>query len=318
MEGLAEQFLSYMELQRRCSPLTLRNYIHDITLFEQWLASREQPKRLEEATTAEIRAWIIYRLEGDEANALSPLSAASMNRALATLRSMYRYAEEREIVERNPTRAVKPLKAPKPLAHFVPEAKMAEVTAGGAKGSGGAEVTVAAVAAAEDLTLDRDALIVEFLYLTGLRLSEVAAIRLSSFSSDYQQLKVVGKGGKERIVPIVPSLRQKILSHISQNKERLICIRASNSLFLSNRGSALSTSSIYRIVRRRLSEAEVTGRKSPHVLRHTFATHLLNRGADIRVIQELLGHSSLQATERYTHNSLSSLRRVYKKAHPRG
>ncbi len=314
MEGLAEQFLSYMELQRRCSPLTLRNYIHDITLFEQWLAAREHPKRLEEATTAEIRAWIIYRLEGDEANALSPLSAASMNRALATLRSMYRYAEEREIVERNPTRAVKPLKAPKPLAHFVPEAKMAETIERTTRATEAAE----AAEAAEDLTLDRDALIVEFLYLTGLRLSEVAAIRLSSFSADYQQLKVVGKGGKERIVPIVPSLRQKILSHISQNKERLICIRASNSLFLSNRGSALSTSSIYRIVRRRLSEADVTGRKSPHVLRHTFATHLLNRGADIRVIQELLGHSSLQATERYTHNSLSSLRRVYKKAHPRG
>ncbi len=313
MARLADEFLSYMELQKRCSPLTLRNYIHDIELFEQWLRGEcGDGAEVEQATTEQIREWIIYRLEGDKALGLAPLSASSMNRSLATLRSMYRYAEEREIVERNPMRTIKSLKSPKPLAHFVPERRMESILEGssvgeGESGEGGASWIE-----------QRNDLIIEFLYLTGLRLSELAQLRRDSFSADYKHVKVLGKGNKERIVPIVPSLRKKLLSHFSKISPPLICIRSSNFLFLSNKGLPLSTSTIYRIVRKRLTEGDVAGRKSPHILRHTFATHLLNRGADIRVIQELLGHTSLRATERYTHNSVAKLKQTYKKSHPRG
>ncbi len=313
MAGLAESFLSYMELQRRCSPLTLRNYSTDIAYFGRWLAEVDGGDvPLEQVTTEQIREWIIYRLEGDMARGHAPLSASTMNRVLATLRSMYSYAEQRDIVQRNPMRGVKSLKAAKPLAHFVPEGQMAQIIDTIERGEAEAE------AEADIYQQRRDDLIIELLYMTGIRVSELAQIESSSFSADYTQLKVMGKGNKERIIPIIPTLRSKILSYITEIKPRLICKRATNSLFLSNRGLPLSVTTIYRIVRRRLTEGEVAGRKSPHVLRHTFATHLLNRGADIRVIQELLGHTSLQATERYTHNSLKTLRGIYKRSHPRG
>ncbi len=313
MALLADDFLSYMELQRRCSPLTLRNYSHDIKLFETWLRGEYGDHyNVEQATSEIIRQWIIYRLEGDKAMDFAPLSASSMNRTLATLRSMYRYGEEREYIERSPMRAIKPLKASKPLAHFVPERKMGEVRDTYSKPESD-------LLSEERSWIDeRNDLIIEFLYLTGLRLSEIIQVRRDSFSTDYKHIKILGKGNKERIIPIVPSLRSKILSHFSKINHHFICIRVSNYLFLSNRGLPLSISGVYRVVRGRLTEYDIAGRKSPHVLRHTFATHLLNKGADIRVIQELLGHSSLEATQRYTHNSITTLKKTYKKSHPRG
>ncbi len=255
----------------------------------------------EKARTEQIRGWIVVRLDGDQQN--EPISPASMNRALATLRSLYKWGLSQGVLLRDPMRAIKPLKSSKTLPHFITMESMDRVID---------------TPKEEEWVEERNNLIILTLYYTGMRLSEVASLRVSSFSADFQSVRVLGKGNKERIIPIVEPLREKIFSHLEQIKQLDIWKISTDSLFLSNRGGALSTSMIYRIVRRLLSEADVQGRKSPHTLRHTFATHLLSEGADIRVIQELLGHTSLRATQRYTHNSIEGLIGTYVDSHPRG
>ena len=151
----------------------------------------------------------------------------------------------------------------------------------------------------------------------GLRLAELVGIDRDDFSADYASLRVRGKGDKQRMVPILEFVREKILSYLDLIARQNICNSAEKALFLTHKGKRISRSVVYRMVRAELTRAGVQGKKSPHVLRHTFATHLLNGGADMREIQELLGHASLQATQVYTHNSIARLREIYAKAHPR-
>ena len=155
------------------------------------------------------------------------------------------------------------------------------------------------------------------LYACGLRLAELVAIDLQHFDDDYSALRIRGKGDKERSVPIIASLRREIKHYVERFSPEKICISGENALFLSKRGTRISRSDVQRSVARLLRECGVQGKVSPHVLRHTFATHLLNDGADLREIQELLGHSSLRATQVYTHNNIAQLQRAYLGAHPR-
>ena len=150
-----------------------------------------------------------------------------------------------------------------------------------------------------------------------LRLAELVGIDRDDFSGDYTALKVRGKGDKERIVPILPPVREKILHYLDEIDRQGICISKEKALFLNQQGKRISRSTVYRTVQSQLRQGGVQGKKSPHVLRHTFATELLNNGADMRAIQELLGHASLQATQVYTHNSIAKLQEIYSKAHPR-
>ncbi|MFI3259123.1 MAG: tyrosine-type recombinase/integrase [Rikenellaceae bacterium] len=310
LSTLASDFLAFMEFQKRCSPLTLRNYRADLIRFEGWLIEEYGHSiNCQTARPEHIRAWIVARLDGDQLN--EPISAGSMNRALATLRSLYRWATSRGDLQKNPMKSIQQLRTATPLPHFIPKSKISEVIDHQSEPRESKDDD-------KEWIEDRDSLIIMVFYYTGLRLSELASLRVSSFSTDFRSVRVVGKGDKERVIPIVERLRQKLFSHLSQIKSLLIWRRAPDSLFLSSRGTTLSSSMIYRVVRQRLSEAEVQGRKSPHVMRHTFATKLLGEGVDIRAIQELLGHSSLQATQRYTHNSIASLITTYKTAHPRG
>ncbi|MFR9652162.1 MAG: tyrosine-type recombinase/integrase [Rikenellaceae bacterium] len=303
MEQLYEEYLNYMERQKRCSILTLRNYRADIERFARWLMQYHQDESItiEQATIDDIRAWIIYRVEEDR------IAPASMNRELATLRSLYKWAVARNHITANPIRTIKALKVAAPLPHFIPRTKMSSVVKPPKE-----------IDNWDDYRADRDRMIIITLYYTGLRLSELASLRQSSFNSDLSMLRVIGKGDKERVIPIANRLQSELFQYFTKLIAQNIWISSDNYLFLTKRGSSLSRSSIYRVVRRELGEADVDGRKSPHIMRHTFATHLLNGGADIRVIQELLGHSSLRATQRYTHNSISTLKETYKKSHPRG
>lgn len=155
------------------------------------------------------------------------------------------------------------------------------------------------------------------LYACGLRLAELIGIDCDDFSDDYRTLRIRGKGDKERIVPVMEFVREKILRYLDLIRRQNICKSGEKALFLTLKGERVSRTAVYRIVQRELGRGGVQGKKSPHVLRHTFATHLLNGGADMREIQELLGHASLQATQVYTHNSIARLREVYAKAHPR-
>ena len=169
----------------------------------------------------------------------------------------------------------------------------------------------------EDFRTERNSLIILMFYACGLRLAELVGIDRSDFSADYTSLRVRGKGDKQRMVPILEFLREKILHYLGLIERQNICISSEKALFLTHKGKRISRSVVYRTVQEELTRAGVQGKKSPHVLRHTFATHLLNGGADMREIQELLGHASLQATQVYTHNSIARLREIYAKAHPR-
>ncbi|MFI3288871.1 MAG: tyrosine-type recombinase/integrase [Rikenellaceae bacterium] len=313
MGSFSEKFLNYMELQKRCSKLTLRNYTADLIRFEKWLMG-EAGVELEATTKEDIRRWIIHRLEG--CGSVAPLSASSMNRELATLRSAFRWALSRGYITSDPMRAIQPLKSPTPLPHFIAREKMKDVLQCDLQSNSQSDLQEQSKE--EEWIVDRNRFLIEFFYYTGLRLSELTSLRTESFTSDFRSVKVLGKGNKERIIPIIDPLRERIISHL----ERIKCLKIwksdSKLLFLSRRGTPLSSSMVYKIIRRELGVASVQGRKSPHVLRHTFATHILNGGGDIRVIQELLGHTSLQATQRYTHNSIASLQSAYSGAHPRG
>ena len=172
-------------------------------------------------------------------------------------------------------------------------------------------------AESEDYIEARNALVVLLFYASGLRLAELVGLNVGDFASDFSMLKVRGKGDKERVVPIVKRLREIIIRYISRFLADKIWNSPQKPLFLSKRGERISRSDVQRTVARLLRECGVEGKSSPHVLRHTFATHLLNEGADLREIQELLGHSSLRATQVYTHNNTAQLRRIYSAAHPR-
>lgn len=295
---LLNEFIRYLEAERRYSPLTIRNYRHDVAQLLAWLDIDDTAESLRRITTDDIRGWILHRTE--EAH----LSASSMNREVSSLRSFFRWLLSRGIVERNVTESVTALRTSRRLPVFVPESRMGGIV--------------------RDCEFDtnrfqceRNSLIILMLYGCGLRLAELVGINRDDFSDNYTTLRVRGKGDKERLVPILEFLREKILHYLDVIERQNICKSSEKALFLTQKGKRISRITVYRIVKEELGRGGVQGKKSPHVLRHTFATHLLNGGADMREIQELLGHSSLQATQVYTHNSIARLREAYAKAHPR-
>ena len=291
-------FIRYLEAERRYSPLTVRNYRHDIELFLAWLGISDTDSDLRRVTTEDIREWIIFRNEEGR------LSAASINREISSLRSLFRWLLRTGVVSRDVAAPVASLKTSRRLPAFVPESRMSGIVSDCEQDS-------------DDFTRDRNSLIVLLFYACGLRLAELVGIDRRDFSEDYTSLRIRGKGDKERIVPILEFVREKILHYIGLIERQNICISSEKALFLTHKGKRISRTEVYRTVRDELEKAGVQGKKSPHVLRHTFATHLLNGGADMREIQELLGHASLQATQVYTHNSIAKLREIYTKAHPR-
>lgn len=292
------EFIRYLTAERRYSPLTVRNYRHDVEQFLAWLDCDESRFDPRSVTTEQIREWIIFRTEEGK------LSAGSMNREVASLRAFFRWLHRTGAVEKDIFRMISTLKTSRRLPVFVPESRMTTIVSECGPDS-------------EDFLTERNSLIVLMFYTCGLRLAELVGIDRGDFSADYTSLRIRGKGDKQRMVPILEFLREKILHYLGLIERQNICISSEKALFLTHKGKRISRSVVYRTVQEELTRAGVQGKKSPHVLRHTFATHLLNGGADMREIQELLGHASLQATQVYTHNSIARLREIYAKAHPR-
>ena len=292
------EFIRYLSAERRYSPLTVRNYKHDVEQFLAWLDCDESRFDPRSVTTEQIREWNIFRTEEGK------LSAGSMNREVASLRAFFRWLHRTGAVEKDIFRMISTLKTSRRLPAFVPESRMTTIVSECGPDS-------------EDFQTERNSLIILMFYACGLRLAELVGIDRSDFSADYTSLRVRGKGDKQRMVPILEFLREKILHYLGLIERQNICISSEKALFLTHKGKRISRSVVYRTVQEELTRAGVQGKKSPHVLRHTFATHLLNGGADMREIQELLGHASLQATQVYTHNSIARLREIYAKAHPR-
>lgn len=295
---MLDEFLEYLACERRYSPLTVRNYRHDVSEFMAWLGMEDACFDPERVTTSDIREWIIHRTEQ------GGIGAASMNKELSSLRSFFKWMYRTGRVGRDVMKPVGSLRTPQRLPAFVPESRMREVLE---ENSG----------VSEDFAASRDAVVILLFYTCGLRLAELVGIDRTDFSADRTVLRVRGKGDKERDVPILKGVSRRILHYETLIERQNICKSGEKALILTQKGERISRSTVERIVKRELGRAGVQGKKSPHVLRHTFATHLMDGGADLREIQELLGHASLQATEVYTHNSITRLKEVYAKAHPR-
>ena len=296
---MLDAFIRYLAAERRYSPLTVRNYRHDTERFLEWLGVGEADFDPQAVTPEDIREWIVHRTG-------QGMSAASVNRELSSLRTLFRWLRSTGAIDRDVLHAIPSLRTPHRLPAFVPESRMERIVE-----------ACECEAAGDDFVVRRDALIVLLFYACGLRLAELVGIDRSDFSCENSTLLIRGKGDRERMLPLLGEIRDKIREHIELIERQNICTSEKKALFLTRKGKRISRSVVYRAVRNELTRAGVQGRKSPHVLRHTFATHLMNGGADMREIQELMGHASLQTTQIYTHNSIARLKETYLRAHPR-
>lgn len=290
-------FLTYLRAERGYSPLTIRAYGDDLRRFVAYYGVGEEHFRPQEVTAADIRGWIMAMTE-------ERMSPATVNRKISSLRAFYRYLLRAGAVEKLPFQKISAQKKPRRLPVFVEESRMQTILA-------------AITEPTDDFLTERDALIVLLFYATGIRIAELIGIRDGDYSPEAGELRVTGKGGKERIVPILPAVARKVERYISLRNACTVCTEEKKYLFLTDKGRRVSRTAVYNVVTATLGEYGVQGKRSPHVLRHTFATHLLNRGAEIRSIQELLGHTDLRTTEIYTHNTIERVKEVYRQAHPR-
>lgn len=316
-DTLIAEFIAYLQNERRYSSLTVEAYSYDISQFGFFLANHTLPQEETDAkfpfdpslvSADDIKRWVMAMNEAE-------YKASSVNRRISSLRSYFRYLCKREILDKNPTLRISSLKRERRLPEFVEKNKMEAILD---------EITSYK---GDEHDQCRDNLIILLFFSLGMRLAELLDIRLDDFSGDRSELKLRGKGDKERIVPIIPmlipyinryiELRTEVANNkIAENGDKTWNIEK-ESLFLTCKGRQISRSAVYRIVNERLRAAGVESKSSPHVLRHTFATYMLNQGADLRSIQEILGHASLEATQIYTHNNISRLKEVYQTAHPR-
>ena len=296
-------FITHIQAEKRYSALTVRNYRHDIESFATWCASNAgislEDFNLTSVTTEDIREWIIYRMEQCK------IGAASMNRELSSLRSFYRYLRTHGHMTQDIFGRISTLKTARKLPSFVPETRMESLLE-----------NIRSKSRTNDFVEQRNALIIALFYSCGIRLAELQGVRFGDLSGDRSALHIRGKGDKHRMIPVLPELAERIERYAALLRELGISTSTEAPMIVSDTGKPLSRSTIQRVVKAKLGEANVQGKKSPHILRHTFATHLLNKEADMRDIQELMGHSSLRTTQCYTHNSIAQLQEAYKRAHP--
>ena len=288
----SSRFLQYIKDERRLSPHTIIAYQNDLNQFSDFLISLEI-QDIKEVNHSIIRSWIVHLIENSVSN-------RSVNRKLSTLKSYFKYLIKESSIEENPMNKVLAPKTAKRLPVFIEESSM--------------DLLLDEVDFGEGFTADRDKLILELFYSTGMRLSELINLKVNDLDSFNQSLKVLGKRNKERIIPLNNIVYERINNYLQKRKEEG---HQSEYLFITDKGKKIYEKLVYRLVNSYLSKVTTITKKSPHVLRHTFATHMLNNGADLNAIKEILGHSNLSATQIYTHNTIDKLKTIYKQAHPK-
>ena len=288
------QFIDYLQYEKKYSLHTINAYQEDISDFAVFAEENFEETNLAEISYSIIRSWIVKLVDEEVSN-------RSINRKISSLKTFYKYLLKTKQVEVSPLAKHKSLKVSKKVQ--VPfSAKEVE--------------TVITNFSAEGFSDVRDQLIIELLYSTGMRRAELINLKLEDIQIESSQIKVLGKRNKERMIPLLPSVKKTFITYLKE-REQLEINSESDYLLLTNKGKKLYDTLVYRIVNGYFSRVSTKTKNSPHIIRHSFATHLLNEGADLNSVKELLGHSSLASTQVYTHNSIKELSKVYLKSHPR-
>ncbi len=289
-------FVSYIKYEKRYSSHTVEAYESDLLQLCSFLSTSYDLDEVCKVSHVHIRTWMVHMMnEG--------VASRSILRKTSSLRSFFNYLKKKNCVDINPMSKIIPPKVGKRLPEYIEEDKLASLLAPG-------------LTKVDSFEGVRDLLIIELLYMTGLRRSELINLKLTDIDMSAQRVRVIGKGNKERIIPLSADIISGITNYMFF-REKLEDIVGSDFLFISEKGDKLYPKKVYLIVKKYLSLVTTQDKRSPHVLRHSFATHLANNGADLNAIKELLGHASLAATQIYTHNNIERLKEVYKTAHPK-
>ena len=284
-----DNFINFLKFEKRYSKHTIIAYKSDLNQFTSYILLEYEIENILEVNHHIIRSWIAFLLDSD-------ITSRSVNRKITSVKSFFKFLIQEELLDENPTRKILSPKSSNKLPVFLEESKMEDLF--------------------EKIDFhnsdhgERDRLILDVFYMTGIRLAELINLNISDINFENDSIKVIGKRNKERVIPLPPGL----LIDLKKFTQK-IC--KSNLLFTCEKEKKLTPKKVYNIVHKYLSEVSSIKKKSPHVLRHTFATHMLNNGADINAIKEILGHSNLRATQVYTHNTIDRLKSIYKQAHPR-
>ncbi|MGC1631665.1 MAG: tyrosine-type recombinase/integrase [Gelidibacter sp.] len=295
---MKSQFLPFSEYllhEKNYSVLTVKAYLTDLESYAEFVNREYDVDTVQNVNYSQIRSWIVFLVE-------QKISNRSINRKMSSLNSYFKFLIKTETIQANPLSKHKALKTDKKVQIPFSPKEMEEV--------------IYILALETDFEGLRNRLIVELFYATGIRRIELIQIKLKDLDLGNKTLKVLGKRNKERFVPLIDSVVTTAHNYI-QLRNELEIISDEEYLFLTKRGLKVYETLVYRIINEYFSQASHKVKKSPHILRHSFATHLLNQGADLNAVKELLGHSSLAATQIYTHNSIAELKKVYDQAHPR-
>lgn len=292
---MIESFLRYLQFEKRVSVNTVTAYQTDLEQFNNFLTQTFPDTDINTVDYGIVRSWIIQLVESGVEN-------ASVNRKIACLRSYYKHLRRQRVIESDPMSKIRILKTKKKLPSFIKEGEMVNLL--------------------DNVVFEnthqgwRDRLILELFYATGIRLSELIHLKESQIDSRNRTIKVLGKRNKERVIPFAHNI-VSILEEYRSIRNKEVVMKDHGFLFVTSKGDPCYPMIVYRIVKQYLNKHTTTEKQSPHVLRHTYATHLLNKGAELNAVKDLLGHSSLAATQVYTHNSLEKIKKTFDQAHPK-
>jgi integrase/recombinase XerC len=289
-----QKFIDYLLLEKKYSQNTVVAYKNDIEAFQLFLSQEFSDSDVSRANYAQIRTWIVQLVDRS-------ISNRTINRKISSLNSYYKFLLKIESIEANPLVKHKALKVSKKIQIPFSETEVNSV------------LNTINTTTFEGI---RDKLIVELFYSTGIRRIELVQLQLQDVDLSQGHIKVLGKRNKERIIPLLPSVTDTVQAYLLE-RLKLKTITDPSILFLTKKGIKIYEMLVYRIITGYFDSISTKVKKSPHIIRHSFATHLLNNGADLNAVKELLGHSSLAATQVYTHNSVAELKKVYEKSHPR-
>lgn len=295
MANNKDAFRDYLQLEKKYSPHTVNAYLNDIGFFDSFNKNQFDQESIDQVSYSQIRTWIVSLVDDGMSN-------VSVNRKMQSLKAYYKFLLKIKQIEVSPLLKHKALKTPKTLQIPFSE-KEVDAVLNQIQNPVGFEAI-------------RDKLIIDLFYTSGIRRAELIHLKTANVDVSNNTIKVLGKRNKERILPVLPIVSGQLVSYFNE-RTRLESVTDNDFFFLTKKGLKLNDSFVYRLINMYFSTVSEKVKRSPHILRHTFATHLLNNGADLNSVKELLGHSSLASTQIYTHSSLSELKKVYEEAHPR-